>query len=329
MTSKLALVGILAVSLCLFVVSLTHASTALWPVEYHTVNGRLLALHTEGKTTLNNAPDYDWWYGCSPTSAGMMMGYYDRNGYGGLYYDNLVPGGQAELSTFGPGPYIANDAIASKGHTDHFYPGDMVTAYGNSGDDIPGRTSAQFDSLADFMGTSQDSVGNSNGSTSFWNCVDGSRLYASNIFGYGPYYYNTSGMFGMWEYVEYTGYGSEDPDSNFFNQYIKGYGNNPNMGFTFTDYMAEIDAGRVVMIHVEGHSMFGYGYDALTNEIILHDTSSPAEHSMTWGGSYYDMELYGVTCFIPTGGEVPIPGALWLLGSGLIGLVAVRKRRVE
>ena len=31
----------------------------------------------QGANTLPNAPDYEWWYGCSPTSAGMMMGFYD------------------------------------------------------------------------------------------------------------------------------------------------------------------------------------------------------------------------------------------------------------
>jgi hypothetical protein len=300
-------------------------------VEYHTVNGKLLALHREG-VTLNNAPDYDWWHGCSPTSAGMMMGYYDINGYGSLYYNNLVPGGPAELSTYGSGPYIAKDAIASSGHISDFYSG----GYGASGDDVVPPFHS-FDSLADFMGTSQDLTGNqygpnTNGSTMFWNYMDGSRLYASNIFDLGPDCYNISGMFGMWEYVDYTGYGSGDPDYNFFNQYIKGQGSDPGLGFTFADYMAEIDAGRVVMIHVEGqeegHSMFGYGYDVDTGEIILHDTWNEGEHSMLWGGSYSGMDLYAVTCFTPTGGEVPIPGALWLLESGLI-MVAVWKRRVE
>ena len=38
---------------------------------------------------LTNSPGYDWWYGCSPTSAGMIMAYYDRNGYGGLAAQNI------------------------------------------------------------------------------------------------------------------------------------------------------------------------------------------------------------------------------------------------
>ncbi len=321
MTSKLALVGILAVSLCLFVVSLTHASA----VEYHIMNGKEVAAHKEG-TILPNAPDYNWWHGCSPTSAGMMMGYYDINGYGGLYYDNLVPGGQAELSTFGPGPYIANDAIASSGHISDFYSG----GYGVSGDDVI-SSPHQFDSLADFMGTSQDSVGNSNGSTEWMFYTNGLKLYAADVYGSVPSRYDQSGMFGMWEYFDYAGYGSESPSNHdFFNQYVDTYNSN---GFTFAEYMAEIDAGRVVMIHVEGHSMFGYGYDDATETIYLHDTLSEGEYSMIWGETYTygteELQIYSVTCFTPTGGEVPIPGAVWLLGSGLIGLVPVRKRRVE
>ena len=36
-------------------------------------------------TIPGGAPDYEWWYGCSPTAAGMLMGHYDINGYGGSY----------------------------------------------------------------------------------------------------------------------------------------------------------------------------------------------------------------------------------------------------
>ena len=45
-----------------------------------------LAARQQGTVVLPNTTDYDWWYGCSPTSAGMIMGHYDRNGYGSQHY---------------------------------------------------------------------------------------------------------------------------------------------------------------------------------------------------------------------------------------------------
>ncbi len=95
-----------------------------------------LAYYTQGAATYvpGSTADYDWWYGCSPTSAGMMMGYYDLNGYGGLYYPNLVPG-VAETSTFpstaGTWNYNAQYAIASPEHVNDFY----INGYLGSGDD--------------------------------------------------------------------------------------------------------------------------------------------------------------------------------------------------
>ncbi|MDY7002187.1 MAG: hypothetical protein SVS15_10460, partial [Thermodesulfobacteriota bacterium] len=82
--------SVIAAALCLFLVSLAGPAVA----------SPLLVAHQQGAVTLNG-PDYDWWHGCSPTSAGMMMGYYDREGYGGLSYNNLVPGVTAESSTYG------------------------------------------------------------------------------------------------------------------------------------------------------------------------------------------------------------------------------------
>jgi len=275
---------------------------------------------------LADTPDYDWWYGCSPTSAGMLMGYYDIHGYNGLRYDNLVAGGLAEFSTYGLDPWdaLAHHAIASQGHVADFYSG----GYGASDDDLAGPFH-QFNSLADFMGTSQDSAGNSNGSTTFWYYSDGSRLYAEEIYLSGSSYYDSSGMYGLWEYFQYSGYGDPDPyatDVNLFNQYTDNVG--LTYGFTFADYMAEIDSGRVVMLHVEGHSMLGYGYNP-DGTIVLYDTWNPGLHTMAWGGSYSGRELYGVTVFEPFGGTeaaVPVPAAVWLLASGLIGLAGLRRK---
>ena len=301
---KLFLKTSLAITICLLTVSFVGAQS--------------LVSHMQGGV-LPNAPDYEWWYGCSPTSAGMMMGYYDINSYGGLYYPDLVPGGTAELSNYGNPGARANQAIASDGHIADFYSG----GNGASGDDVaPPHHS--FNSLADFMGTSQDAYGSSNGSTWFYNYGDGSRLYAWEMPGHGLA--DVSGMYGLWEYEQYAGYGlGTVNDQMIYNQYIVELGR--TYGFSWADYMAEIDAGRPVMIHVAGHSMFGYGYDAQTQQVLLHNTWWAGEQSMTWGGSYYGMDHYGVTVFEPTGGVIPEPGTFLLLGSGLLALGCFRKIR--
>jgi len=278
--------------------------------------------------------DYDWWYGCSPTSAGMMMGYYDLNGYdpgtGRLYYPNVVPGGPAEAETYVGPPTgwsaLANSAIASAGHVADFY----VSGDGGSGDDVPPPWH-QFDCLADFMGTSQDANGSSNGSTTFWTWNDGHPLYAKDIYGFGPSYYDASGMFGVFEYIQHSGYyGAQNPATCdlLYNQPIDAL--QLTYGFTFAQYKAEIDAGRPVLIHVEGHTMLGLGYDEAAGPTVeLYDTWSTGPHSMPWGGSYSGMPHRSVTVVEMSGGIVPEPSTLAMvcIAAGLVLAGCVRRRR--
>jgi len=288
------------------------------------LSSSLLGKSVEG-SILSGTANYEWWYGCSPTSAGMMVGYYDRKGYGGLSYSNLVKGGVAESSTFpstaGTWSYLAQSAIASSGHVSSYY----ITGYGGSGDDIAGRTVAQYNSLADFMGTSQDLYENVNGSTTFYYYTDGSRLYAVDLAGSTAQ--DKDGMYGIWEYLGYCGY--TIPQSKIYTQLTDNQGKQD--GFTFEDYMAEIDAGRIVMLHVQGHSMVGYGYDENTSTVYLYDTwSDSSVHTMTWGGSYSGLEQWGVTCFELEGGSaVPLPPSVLLLGFGLAGIGGFRFRNLR
>ncbi len=278
-------------------------------------DGRELGFRTQGTSnSLSNPGDYDWWYGCSPTSAGMMMGFYDRNGYAGKQYGNLVPGGVAEASTFGAGPYLVNSIIASTGHISDFYGGGYLA----SGDDKPAPFHS-FDSLADFMGTSQDSVGNQNGWTTFWYWTNGSPFTAADAASVGVA--SKDGMYGIGEYLSYAGYGF----NSLFTQHI--YSPSTPLGFTFNQYMAEIDAGRPVLIQLDGHTMFGYGYNSANNQISVYDTWSPNGQNpgtMTWGGTYGGMAQWGVEVLEISGGTaVPLPSALGMSAVGF-GLLVVR-----
>ena len=133
-------------------------------------------------------------------------------------------------------------------------------------------------------------------------------------------------MHGIGEYVTYA-----DPLYDacvLYNQAILNsqYGNT-QFGFTFADYMREIDAGRPVLIHVYtqgvgGHTMCGYGY-TLPNTVLMYDTWADLDGpgpftdgqnpgTMAWGGSYYSMDHLGVTVFVPC--QVPEPATMTLLG---------------
>jgi len=305
---------------------------------------------------LSGAPDYDWWYGCSPTAAGMMMGYYDINGYDGQRYDNLVPGRTAELENFTDSGMLAKNIIASDGHIAAFYQdGDNNTTDGNFGeynDDLTDssgnflRDSDDFNSLADFMGTSQDKYGLSNGATRFWVNTDGSRLDywdvqegIINNEEYAEAGVNSDGMYGIGEYVTYAGYGFDDLYTQLTSNNYFGY-ESFSGGFSFEEYMAEIYAGRVVMLHAakivgynadgspkySGHSMFGYGYESINLYLHLHDTWTLGQKSMTWDGTYQsDWELWGVTVLAL---HVPEPATLILLFSGMMAFpIAVRRRK--
>ncbi len=330
--------SVLATLLCLLVASVSFA-VPLAPDsgrlgEVTAPDGRQLGYAIQGLA----APNYDWWYGCSATSAGMLMGYYDINGYSGFTYENLVPGGVAEMNTFGNPGALVNGIIASPGHIADFW-----VAYSKCEDCGFADPMAQghaFDCLADFMGTSQDDVlpspegqnDNPDGWTTFWFWTDGSRLTASDIVANGLQ--TSSGMYGIGEYVQYRGYQYEA----LYNQLtydIFGYGSGFSP-FTFSDFQAEIDAGRPMLVQVEGHTMLGYGYSAQQGTISVYDTWDDMDGSgpwtdgqnpgvMAWNGTYQGLQMYGVTGLQLA--PIPEPTTLALVAMGLIA--AAYRRRLK
>ncbi|MCG8698360.1 MAG: hypothetical protein MI922_09935, partial [Bacteroidales bacterium] len=251
--------------------------------------------HSAG-AQLSFNPDYNWYHGCSPTAAGMMMGYYDST------YTNLIAGeaaSQTFVNPYSPSAQATKNMIASAGHIADYY-----RSFGSSGNDTPTPGRAN-DSLADFMGTSQDRFGNSDGATTFFYYNNGSAFNYTDALFHGIA--DRSGMFGITEYIDYAGY----EVTSAFNQYIDSMG--LANGFTFDQYKTEIDAGRPMLVHVQGHSMYGYGYttDVLgRNYVQVRDTWVPGgafnAGVLEWGGSYGGMTMYGITALeltaLPGGG---------------------------
>lgn len=241
---------------------------------------------------LTGVPAFDWSYGCSATSAAMMAGYYDRGVFSHVY-TGPTNGGVMPLnnSAWGPGEcplsatHMGYDDLMTAGHVDRFWTN-------NSGSDPFGTgdpTGTYYGCTADFMGTNQDWWGNSDGSTTFANYVDGSPLYDPQDGVEGPPYFR-DGIHGLKVFFLSRGYSV----STNYNQYIYGLNGNAN-GYTYDQFKASIDAGKPVMIQIEGHSMVGIGYESASTTIYILNTWDYQIHSMTWGGVYSGMAHYGVS----------------------------------
>ncbi|MDD3574878.1 MAG: hypothetical protein PHD71_07575, partial [Methanospirillum sp.] len=267
----------------------------------------------------NEVPAMSWSYGCTATSATMIFGYLDRNGYPNMY-TGPTNGGVFPLTNavWGPSfegngqcPLTASqnglDGRTKKGHKDDYY-----HAYGSNTDPYFGAWNEHTpqDCIADFMGTNMfQKYGSSDGGTWIWTNPEGYPLYDFTR------YDDTQrdGMHGMKLFVESRGYSvaTDGQNSLNYNQVIYGYGGNTK-GFTYNQYKSEIDAGYPVIIQVQGHTMLGVGYTG-TDQVILHNTWDYNKHTMTWGGSYEGMQHYAVGVIhlnpppAPTPTPTPIP----------------------
>ena len=257
---------------------------------------------------LSEVPTSSWTYGCGATAAGMLFGYYDRTGYDNMY-TGPTNGGVAPLTDLGQGDDPANpisgacsiiatqngfDGRTTAGHVDDYWIDNQET--GPDPWEASGIEHTWEGCTADFMGTNQwkwdsDADGtpnyNKDGSTVFWYANNGGKLYdpmPSEERGYP----RTGVCHGLRMFAESRGYFVAEN----YNQLTDNQSSN---GFTFTDYMAEIDAGFPVIVHTFGHMMTGVGYDEASQTVYLHNTWGNYVASMTWGGTYDDVAMRMVT----------------------------------
>ncbi|NQT24651.1 hypothetical protein HQ585_04790 [candidate division KSB1 bacterium] len=263
---------------------------------------------------LPDMPAYNWSFGCSATSAAMIAAYYDRNGFPDMY-TGPTNGGVMPLDNSSWGDVVINsdtehqcplsatmnglDGRSTRGHVDDYW-----IQFGNTDPDpwiTNGWTEHTWeDCTGDFMGTNQSTWGMTDGGTTFFLYPDGSKWHDPQM----EYTGYIDGCAGYRDFIESRGYTVTEN----YNQRIYGWNGN-TLGFTFDDFMAEIDAGYPVLILVTGHMMVGYGYDEATQNIYIHDTWDYSDHVMPWGGSYpygyEDLPHFGVTVVHIDGVEPP------------------------
>jgi hypothetical protein len=248
---------------------------------------------------LSNVPAYEWSFGCTATSAAMIAGYYDNQGYSNMYV-GPTNGGVAPMNNSSWGHVTINgenralcpiaatknglDGRTSRGHVDDFW-----KKYDNCDTDpfiMNGWTQHPYgDCTADYMKTNQYLFDNCDGSTTIYYMPDGTQFDDPE---------EGDGLYGFKLFMQSRGYNA--PVS--YNQIIMGYDGSAH-GFTFENYKQEIDNGFPVIIQVLGHSMVGLGYDNSGQIVYLYDTWDYNMHQMTWGGAYSGLQQWGVSVIHP------------------------------
>jgi len=261
---------------------------------------------------ISSFPSYSWVFGCSAVSGAMIAGYYDRNGYPNMYSGPTNSGVMPLTDTSWPtwmdvnsdtypnNPLIASHAgVDGRGATNKGSIDDYWVQYGSTANDpyIGNWTQHTWNNaIGDYMKTSQSAFpySNTDGSTSFWNYNDNTKLTctAMETADVGGYMVSDDdGNYGRKEFYEARGYTvTECWNQKTYNQ-VTG-------GFDLSDLQAEIDAGHPVLINVIGHTMVAYGYSGSTVYIRnTWDNNPSTTYTMVWDStpSYSGMDLNSVS----------------------------------
>ncbi len=260
---------------------------------------------TRLQIAIAGVPSYIWQHGCGPTALGMVVGYWDGNGY-----PNLVPG-DASTQTAAVNAMIADDSgnpNCTLPDGDHYQDYSCPLDY-SPGPILPDRSETggahTSDCVGDFMKTSWSSESNYYGWSWF---LDVAPSFVSYVNLVAPAYGPTANSFAY-------------PD------------------FSFADYMAEINAGRPVVLLVDtdgngytDHFVTGIGYNDSTMEYGIFDTWDHSIHWFDWVPIGDPWGIFGITTFSLTPQElIPTLSEWGMLIMGLLllaaGTIAVIRRK--
>jgi hypothetical protein len=327
MRLKVIIAGILALGLCTFSrATIVPIFIDSGPKATSARFRQVIRKPPETAVIIEGVPTSRWTYGCAATAAGMIFGYYDRNGYPDVYTGPKNTG-VAPLRGLGRRTALivskkGLDKNRSWGHVNDYW-----ERYGYSGPDpyvIEGQQEHTWDCVADFLGTNQwkwDYYG-SDGQIDF--NVDGSTaLWAYSSSGEKLYDYippesaglpQTSLCHGLKLFAESRGYSVSENYTQKIDTLFED-------GFSFEDFKDEIDSGQPVIIQLQGHSMVGLGYNDVDSIIYVHDTWDNRLHWMEWGQSYAGMDQIAVTVLHLEAPEVSGVSGLGLQPSGQLFIV--------
>ena len=248
---------------------------------------------------LSNVPVYLWYHGCAPTSGGMIMAYWDAQGY-----SNLAPGdGQTYNAS-------VEQTITSTNHENQ-----------SGGHDTSGCSGAA-DSISCFMHTNP-----STGSSSTYNIRDGLEEYASSK-GYSSF--DATARFipqqgGSWSWSDFVA--EIDADRPVEMLLLRKSGGD-TFGHAVTAYGYETSGANYMVVHDTWGGQFGgvedwYGH---SNEPNGYDSSGKEYWEwVDWNGSNTTYSVAQAITFTD-GGAVPEPSTISLFFTGSLLLFWFRKR---